>query len=115
MQVNGLYSVYGCSHATIQCLLAVRKTVSETKCYLSTTLERLTYLSTLTVVQTKHNFNILLILDKYDIIIEMQLLNCMQEFTSVISIECLHSSLQAILQMHNNARAKHAKTCFCSI
>ena len=36
----------------------------------------------------------------------------MQESTYAINVECLHSSLQAKLLMHNCARAKHAKTCF---
>ena len=60
-------------------------------------------------------FNIPLILDKYNIMIIKQKLKFMQEFTSAINVECLHSSLQAKLLMHNCARAKHAKTCFCSI
>ena len=62
-----------------------------------------------------HDFNFLLILDKYNIIILMQKLKFMQAFTCAISVESLHSSLQAKLLMHNCARAKHAKTCFCSI
>ena len=45
----------------------------------------------------------------------MQKLKLMQEITSAISVQCLHSSLQAKLLMHNCARAKHAKTRFCSI
>ena len=36
----------------------------------------------------------------------------MQEFTSAINVECLHSSLQAKLLMHNCARAKNAKNMF---
>ena len=62
-----------------------------------------------------HDFNFPLILDKYNIIIVMQKLKFMQAFTSAISAECLHSSLQAKLLMHNCARAKHAKTCFCNL
>ena len=62
-----------------------------------------------------HNFNIPLILDKCNIIIAMQKLKFMQEFTFAINVECLHSSLYAKLLMHNCARAKHAKACFCSI
>ena len=46
--------------------------VSETKCYLSTKIERLTYLSTLTSGTKNHNFNIPLILDKCSIVIVMQ-------------------------------------------
>ena len=42
-----------------------------------------------------HNFNILLILDKYKIMIEMQKLKFMQEFTLAINVECLHGNLQA--------------------
>ena len=45
----------------------------------------------------------------------MQKLKFMQEFIFAINVECLHSSLHAKLLMHNCARAKHAKTCFCSI
>ena len=62
-----------------------------------------------------HNLKFLLILDKYTVMIVMQKLKFMQEFTSVINIECLHSSLQAKVLTRNCARAKNAKTCFCSI
>ena len=62
-----------------------------------------------------HNFNITLILGKFNIMIMMQRIKFMQEFTFAINVECLHSSLPAKLLMHNCARAKHAKTCFCSI
>ena len=63
-----------------------------------------------------HNFNIPLRLDKYNsMIVNKQKLKIMQEFTFAINVECLHSSLHAKLLMHNCARAKHAKTCFCSI
>ena len=62
-----------------------------------------------------HNFKFLLILDKYTVMIVMQKLEFMQEFTSAINVECLHSSLQAKLQMRNCPRAKNAKTCFCSL
>ena len=62
-----------------------------------------------------HDFNFPLIFDKYNIIIVMQKFKFMQAFTSAISVECLLSSLQAKLLMNNCARAKHAKTCFCSI
>ena len=64
-----------------------------------------------------HNFNIPPILDKYKIMIVLQKLKFMQKFTTAINVECLHSSLHAKLLMHtcNCARAKHAKTRFCSI
>ena len=62
-----------------------------------------------------HNFNFSIILDTHNIMIVMQKLRFMQEFTFDINVECLHSSLQAKLLMHNCARAKNAKTCFCSI
>ena len=42
----------------------------------------------------------------------MEKLNFMQEFTSATNAECLHTSLQAKLLMHNCAYARHAKTCF---
>ena len=53
-----------------------------------------------------HNFKFSLILDKYNIMIVMDKLTFMQEFTSAIIVECLHSSLQAKLLMHNCTRAK---------
>ena len=59
-----------------------------------------------------HNFKFPLILDKYTIMIVMQKIKFMQEFTFVINVKCLHSSLQTKLLMHNCARAKNAKTCF---
>ena len=62
-----------------------------------------------------HNFNIPLILDKCNIMIVMQKLKFMQEFTFALNVECLHSSLPAELLMHNCAPAKYAKTCFCII
>ena len=92
-----------------------QKTVSETKCYLSTKIERSTYFFDVNVGTKNHNFNIPLILDRYNIMIVMQNLKCMQELIFAIYIECLHSSLHAKLLMHNCARAKHANTCFCSI
>ena len=42
----------------------------------------------------------------------MQKLKFMQEFTSAIYVECLHSSLQAKLLMRNCARAKMQKHVF---
>ena len=47
-------------------------------------------------------------LDKYNITTVMQKFKFMQEFTFAINVECLHSSLQAKLLMHNCARAKNA-------
>ena len=55
-----------------------------------------------------HNFNIPLILDKYYIMIVIQKLKFMQEFTSAINVECLHISLQAKLLIHDCTCAKHA-------
>ena len=55
-----------------------------------------------------HNFNILLILDKNNIMIVMQKSKFMQKFTFSINVECLYSSLQAKLRMYKCARAKHA-------
>ena len=67
-------------------------------------------------VGAKNNrFNIPLILYKNNILVAMQKLKFMQEFTFAINVECLHSSLQAKLLMHNYARANHTKICFCSI
>ena len=62
-----------------------------------------------------HNFKFPPILNNYNLMIVMQTLKFMQEFTFAINVECLHSSLQAKLLMHNCAHAKNAKTCFCSI
>ena len=62
-----------------------------------------------------HSFNIPLFLDKYNSMIVMQKLKFMQEFTFAINVECPHSYLHAKLLMHNSARAKHVKICFCSI
>ena len=62
-----------------------------------------------------HNCTFPLILDKYNIMIVMQKLKIMQEFTSANSVEGLHSSLQAKLLMHNRTHAGNAKTCYCSI
>ena len=55
-----------------------------------------------------HNFNLPLIFYKCNIMIVMQKLKFMQEFSFAINVECQHSSLQAKLLMHNCARAKHA-------
>ena len=56
-----------------------------------------------------HNFNVPLILNKYNIMIVTQKLTFMHEFTSATNVECLHSSFQAKLLMHNSARAKKCK------
>ena len=53
---------------------------------------------------TKHNFNIALNFDTYNIMIVMQKLKFMQDFTFAINVECLHSSLQAKLLMHNRVQ-----------
>ena len=47
--------------------------------------------------------------------IVMQKLKFMQEFIFEINVECQHSTLHAKALMYNCARAKHAKSCFCSI
>ena len=52
-----------------------------------------------------HNLNIPLILEKYNIMIVMQKLKRMQEFTSAINIECLHNNMHAKLPMHDCTRA----------
>ena len=61
------------------------------------------------VCAKNHSLNIPLILDKYNIMIEMQKLKFLEEFTFAINVGCLHGNLQAKLLMHNCARAKHAK------
>ena len=53
-----------------------QKMVSETKCYLSTMIERQTYFFDVNVCVKNHNFkNIPLTLDKYNIMIEMPKFN----------------------------------------
>ena len=59
-----------------------------------------------------HNFNIPLILYKKNIILAMQKLKFMQEFTFAINVHCPHSSLQAKLLMHYCAHTNHKKTLF---
>ena len=54
-----------------------------------------------------HNANIPLILDKNNVMIVMQKLKFMQEYTFAINLECLHNSLQVKLLIHNCTR----KTC----
>ena len=44
--------------------------------------------------------------------IVIQKLKRMQEFTFATNVECLHSSLQEKLLMHNCASAKHVKHVF---
>ena len=58
-----------------------------------------------------HNFKFSPILDKYNIMIVTQKLK-MQEFTSAINVECLHSSLRAKLLLHNCTRKKYKKHVF---
>ena len=53
-----------------------------------------------------HNVKFPLILNKYNIMVVMQTLKFMQEFTSAINVGCIHNSLQAKIRMHNCARAK---------
>ena len=67
------------------------------------------------VVVKNHNFKIPLILDKYNIMIVMQKLKFVQEFTSAIKVNCLHISLRAQLLVHKCHVQKNAKTCFCCI
>ena len=62
-----------------------------------------------------HNFKFPLILDKFTIMIVMENLKFMEEFALAINVQCIHSRLQTKVRMRNCARAKSAKTCFCSI
>ena len=65
--------------------------VSKTTCYLSTTIERLTNIFVDVYVGVKnYNFKFPLIL--YNIMIELQKIKFMQEFTFAINVEYLHSS-----------------------
>ena len=59
-----------------------------------------------------HTLKFTLILDKYNIMIVMQKLKFMKEFTFAINVECLHSSLPTKVLMRSCACAK---PCFCSI
>ena len=114
MQVKGLYSAQGCFHATIQCLLLSENSFLR----LNVTFRlrsNVTRIVNVNVCAKQHNFNIPQSLDNYNVIIILQNLKFMKEFTSTINVEYLHSSLQAKLLMHNCARAKHAKTYFRSI
>ena len=88
---------------------------SETRCYFCNHNQTSNVFLDVNGGVKNHNFKFPLILDQYNIMKIMQKLKFMQEFTSAINLECLHSSLQAKLLMHNCARAKNAKTCFCSI
>ena len=45
-------------------------------------------------------------LDKYNIMILIHKLIFIQQFTSANNVECLHSSFEAKLLLHNCARAK---------
>ena len=111
MHVKGLFSEYDCFHATIQCLW-----LSENGFWdymLSIDYDRPSNVFVVINVGAKnHNFNVSLILDKYNIMIVVQKLQFMQELTSAINVECLHSSLQAKLLLHNCAHAKHKKNVF---
>ena len=53
-----------------------------------------------------HNFIFFLSFWISNIMIVMQKIEFMQEFTSAINVECLNSSLQAKLRMHNCAHVK---------
>ena len=114
MPVKGLYFMYGRFHATIQYLWLSENGFWDKM--LSMDWNRTFYVFVDVNVDTKHHsFNIPLFLDKYNIMIVMQKIKSMQEFTFAINVECLQSSLHAQLLMHNCARAKHTKTCSCSI
>ena len=108
MQVKCLFSVYGCFNATIQCLWLSENGFLDYMFSIDYDRTSNVFVD-VNVGAKKHNFNIPLILYKNNIMISMQ------EFTFAINVECLHSSLQAKLLMHNCASAKHAKTCFCII
>ena len=54
-----------------------QKTVSETKCYLSPTIQRPNLFVDINIGTKNHNFNISLILGKYNIMIVMQKLKFM--------------------------------------
>ena len=64
-----------------------QKMVSETNCYLSKTIECLTFDVDVNVGVKNYNFKF-----PYIMIVK-QKLKLMQEFTSAINVQCLHSSL----------------------
>ena len=49
---------------------------------------------------------------KLNVMIVMQKIKFMLEFTFAINVECLHSSLKVKLLIYNCTRANHAKTSF---
>ena len=105
MRVKGLSSMYGGFHATIQCLGLSKKWFLRLNVVFRLQSNVLRNVD-VNVSVKKHNFKFPLILEKYNIMTVMQKLKIMQEFTFVINVECLHSSLQTKLLMHNCAHAK---------
>ena len=114
MQVKGPYSVYGCLNTTIQSLWLSEHDFLDQMLSIDYNRTSNDFVD-VNVTTKNHGFNIPLSLETYNIMIVMQKLKFIQEFTMSINVECLPSSLQAKLIMHNCARAKNSKTCFCSI
>ena len=91
MQVKGQYSVYGCFNATIQCLW-----LSEKLFLRLTTIERSTYFFNVDVAAKNHIFNSFSNLDTYNMMIVLQKLKFMQEFTFAIDVKCLNTDQQYV-------------------
>ena len=87
MRVKGLYSVYGRFYATDSMSLAVRKWFVRLNVIFRTS----NVFVNVNAGVKNHNFKFPLILDKINIMIVMQKLKFMQEFTSDINVECPHS------------------------
>ena len=91
MQVKGQYSVYGCFNATIQCLW-----LSEKLFLRLTTIERSMYFFNVNVAAKNHIFNSFSNLDTYNMMIVLQKLKFMQEFTFAIDVKCLNTDQQYV-------------------
>ena len=88
--------MYDCFHATIRCLWLSENGFGDKTLSFDYSRRSCVFVN---VGVKNRNFKFSLILDKYNIMIVMQKLKFMQEFTSAINVECLHSSLQARLHI----------------
>ena len=105
MQVKGQYSVYGCFNATIQCLW-----LSEKLFLRLTTIERSTYFFNVNVSAKNHIFNSFSNLDTYNMMIVLQKLKFMQEFTFAIDVKCLNTDQQYVRFLKTQEISEKTKT-----
>ena len=91
MQVKGLYSVYGFFRATIRCLWLSENDFWDLILSFEHNRTSNVFVDVNDGVKN-HSFKFALISDEYIIMIVMQKLKLMQEFTSAINVECQHSS-----------------------